>query len=205
MGAITEGCGYEELGDAVADAELVVLCTPIHRIKGFLTVLPRPLKKGFFFTDVGSTKRVITNHAAEVLPDGVYFIGGHPMTGSEKRGIGAADPFLFQNAIYVLTPVEGVPESIMNSFSSFIEDLGATVAVMDANIHDRIAAMVSHLPQMLAVTLVKMAGKLDSDDAPYLRLAAEVLPDGVYFIGGHPMPQVHSTCGMTSAAQTMMP
>jgi prephenate dehydrogenase len=172
--AITDGCGYEELEGAVADADLVVLCTPIHRIQGLLTILAGFLKKGVLVTDVGSTKSTITKHAVDVLPEGVLFIGGHPMAGSEQRGITAADPFLYQNAIYVLTPVDGVSEPAVNKFSSFLEkSLGATVVVMDADIHDRIAAAVSHLPQMLAVTLVKLAGRLDKDeDAPYLRLAA---------------------------------
>ena len=173
IGAITEGCGYEEIKNVVNDADLVVLCTPIHRIQGLITVLAGTLKNGILVTDVGSTKRAITNHAADILPEGIDFIGGHPMTGSEHRGIDAADPFLFQNAIYVLTPEKGVCDSVIGTLSGFIGDvLGGTVVVMDAGLHDRIAAAVSHLPQILAVTLVKMMGKLDSGDAPFLRLAA---------------------------------
>ncbi len=172
MDAITEGYGYEELDEAVTDADLVVLCTPIHRIQGLITVLARSLREGVLVTDVGSTKRAITEHAAQVLPDNVYFIGGHPMTGSEKSGIHAADPFLFQNAIYVLTPGNGVPEEMLNDFSGFIGDLGSSVIVMNAVLHDRIAAAVSHLPQMIAVTLVEMMGELSAEDAPYLKLAA---------------------------------
>ncbi len=171
--AITEGCGYEEINDAVSDADLVVLCTPIHRIQGLITVLAGALKNGILVTDVGSTKRAIAGHAAQVLPEGIDFIGGHPMAGSERRGIDAADPFLFQNAIYVLTPGKCVSDSVIETFSGFIGDvLGGTVVVMAAGLHDRIAAAVSHLPQILAVTLVKMMGKLDSGDAPFLRLAA---------------------------------
>jgi len=172
MGAITEGYGYEELACAVQDADLIALCTPIHRIQGILTQLSPLLSKGMLVTDVGSTKRVITSHAVKVLPEGVYFIGGHPMAGSEKRGVGAADPFLFQNAIYVLCPAEGVPCEILDRFSSLVESLGAHIMLMDADTHDHIAAAVSHLPQMIAVTLVKMIGELDSENAPYLRLAA---------------------------------
>jgi len=172
MGAITEGCGYEEMDAAVRDADLVVLCTPIHRIQGLLTVLAGSLKKGTLVTDVGSTKRAITEHALQVIPEGVDFIGGHPMTGSEKRGVLAADPYLFQNAIYVLCPAGDVSRDIVVGFSGFLEAIGAAVIVMDAETHDRIAAAVSHLPQILAVTLVEMVGRFDSEDAPYLRLAA---------------------------------
>jgi prephenate dehydrogenase len=172
MGVITEGCGYEELGNAVRDADVVFLCTPIHRIQGLLTLLSPFLREGVVVTDVGSTKRAITSHAGEVLPPGVHFIGGHPMAGSENRGVQAADPFLFQNAIYVLCPASGVPSETVDTLSHFIGEIGARVMVMNADLHDRIAAAVSHLPQLLAVTLVETVGKLNRENAPYLRLAA---------------------------------
>jgi len=172
LGAITEGCGYEELETAVCDADLVFLCTPIHRIKGLLTVIAGCLKPGALVTDVGSTKRAISEHAASVIPDGVYFIGGHPMAGSEKRGVDAADPYLFQNAIYVLCPADDVSDEIIASFSSYLAKIGAAVILLEAGLHDRIAAAVSHLPQLLAVALVNMVGGFDSESAPYLTLAA---------------------------------
>ena len=85
LGAITEGCGYGEIEHAVGDADLVVLCTPINRIQGLITQLAPMLKPGVLITDVGSTKRAITKHAHNTLPEGVHFIGGHPMAGSEKQ------------------------------------------------------------------------------------------------------------------------
>lgn len=172
MGAITEGYGYEELDIAVSDADLVFLCTPITRIQGLLTVLSDSLKQGAVVTDVGSTKRAITEHAADVIPEGVWFIGGHPMTGSEKRGVLAGDPFLFQNAIYVLCPSASVPEEVVSALSAFLGSLGAAIIILDAGLHDNIAATVSHLPQLLAVALVEMVGGAHSDTAPYLTLAA---------------------------------
>jgi prephenate dehydrogenase len=172
LGAITEGCGYDEMDQVVGDADLVVLCTPINRIQGLITQLAPMLKPGVLVTDVGSTKRTITTHAHNTLPAGVHFIGGHPMAGSEKSGINAADPFLFQNAIYVLCPDGAVPETLTRSFVRLLDTLGSVVVVLDAESHDRIAAAVSHLPQLLAITLVDMVGGLDSGETPYLRLAA---------------------------------
>ncbi len=172
MGAIDRGTGYERLADAVKEADLIVLCTPIRRILELLTDMGPSLKPGVLVTDVGSTKREITHHAARVLPPGVHFIGGHPMTGSERSGITAADPFLFQNAMYILTPGADVPDEIVRNLSIFLASLGAHVTMMDAVLHDRIAANVSHLPQMLAVTLVNMVGEKASDHEPYLQLAA---------------------------------
>ncbi len=172
IGAINDGCGYGDLAEAVENADLVFLCTPIQRIKDLLTPLASSLKTGVLVTDVGSTKQEITSHAESVLPQGVHFIGGHPMTGSEKRGILAADPFLFQNAIYVLCPGSGTPEWIVKNFSDFLSSIGARVVILDADLHDRIAATVSHLPQIVAITLVNMVGKASTGSAPYLQLAA---------------------------------
>lgn len=172
LGAITEGYGYEDLERAVHDADLIVLCTPIHRIQGLLTVIAGFVKPGAVVTDVGSTKYAIARHAAEVMPLGVWFIGGHPMTGSEKRGVLAGDPFLFQNAIYVLCPATGVPDEVVKAFMHYLERIGAAIIVLNAELHDRIAAAVSHLPQLLAVALVEMIGGAHSDSAPYLTLAA---------------------------------
>ena len=172
LGVITEGCGYGELDGAVKDADLVFLCTPIHSIQGLLTLLAPLLREGTLVTDVGSTKRVITRHAAETLPRGVHFIGGHPMAGAESRGVGASDPFLFQNAIYVLCPEGEIPDAEVHTLSGLLGEIGARVIIMEADLHDRVAAAVSHLPQLLAVSLVEMVGRLNMEDAPYLRLAA---------------------------------
>ena len=173
IGAVTEGCGYDELSNVAKEADLIFLCTPIHRIQGLLTVLATSLKAGVTITDVGSTKSEITAHAEEVLSPDVHFIGGHPMAGAEVSGVQASDPFLFQNAMYVLTPASGVPDSLIEKFSAFLIDaLGARVAVIDATLHDRIAATVSHLPQIIAVTLINMVAGLDADNGQYMKLAA---------------------------------
>ncbi|MFC1537889.1 prephenate dehydrogenase/arogenate dehydrogenase family protein [Candidatus Latescibacterota bacterium] len=172
LGAIDEGYGYDELDTAVKDADIVFLCTPITRIKELMTEVSVSLKPGALVTDVGSTKHEIANHARDVLPAGVHFIGGHPMTGSEKRGVNASDPFLFQNAIYVLCPADDVPKEIVEEFSGFIHVTGARIVIMESELHDNIAAAISHLPQMIAVTLVNMVQNETTDSAPYLQLAA---------------------------------
>jgi prephenate dehydrogenase len=172
VGAVTEGCGYEELVNVVPNADLVVLCTPINRIQGLLSLIAPHLRDGVLVTDVGSTKRSITAHATSTLPSGIHFIGGHPMTGSEKRGIDAADPFLFQNAIYVLCPTDTAPLREVERLSGFLGHIGASVVILNAELHDKITAAVSHLPQLLAVALVEYVGSLSVPDAPYLQLAA---------------------------------
>ncbi len=160
IGAIEYGYGYDELGEAVREADLVLLTTPITRILSLLEMLSSlELPPGLVISDAGSTKGRIVSEAARLLPRTVHFVGGHPMAGSEKSGVAAADPFLFQNAIYVLCPGRGVPDTITERLGRLFESLGARVLIMGAEEHDRAVAAVSHLPQFLAVALVNFAAR----------------------------------------------
>jgi prephenate dehydrogenase len=170
LGSIERGYEYEHVAEAVAEADLVILATPIRRILDLLAVLGRcDLPAGLVVSDVGSTKGEIVREAARLLPAGVCFVGGHPMAGSEKSGVAAADPFLFQNAIYVLCPAPNVDAGVTEGLGGLFESLGSRVIIMDAELHDRAVAAVSHLPQFLAVALVNFAAR-GSDHA--LKLAA---------------------------------
>ncbi len=172
LGAIDWGFPYESLDLGVKNADIVFLCTPIFRILELLGEVGRYARPGTLITDVGSTKAEIATAAERLLPKGLFFIGGHPMAGSEKRGVDAADPLLFQNVIYVLTPTKDVPLKLCDHFASLIESIGARVVVTGPHTHDMVAAAVSHLPQMIAVALVKMVGELNQENPLFLRLAA---------------------------------
>jgi len=173
LGALDDGFGYEDLEKAAAECDLVVLATPIKRILSLLETLGRfDLPEGLIVSDVGSTKGLIVEAARRSLPEGVLFIGGHPMAGSEKSGIGAADPFLFQNAIYVLCPGKNVSREAAEELGGLLEKTGARVMVMEAAVHDRTVAAVSHLPQFVAVALVDFAARRDAAGCHALKLAA---------------------------------
>jgi prephenate dehydrogenase len=121
---------------------------------------------------VGSTKEEICSAAKHLLPD-VYFIGGHPMAGSEKSGPAAADPYLFQNAMHVLTPAGGDPSPRDRELGGFFEHwLGSRALFIDPVRHDRIVAAVSHVPHLLAVALVNSAQEVESAIPGTLGLAA---------------------------------
>lgn len=171
-GAIDDGFTYDHLETALSCADLVFLCTPISRILDLIEPVASAVPKGAVITDVGSTKTEIVRTAQRVVPEGVHFIGGHPMAGSEKRGVLAADPYLFENAIYVLAPARGVPETLLDCLSGLVSRLGAKVVLMEPEEHDRTAAAISHLPQMVAISLVSLVGHLDGEESMYLRLAA---------------------------------
>ena len=172
LGVIDEGIPYQDMPDKLGEADMIFLCTPIHRIAELLPEIPGCAKRGAIVTDVGSTKAQIVALAERTFPSDVSFIGGHPMAGSETRGVQAADPFLFQNAVYILTPSRGTPQEVVEELMDLVERLGARVAVMDASVHDRIAAAVSHLPQMMAVALMGMVGRLSEENPLFLRMAA---------------------------------
>ena len=175
LGAVDACFGYEEIVEAASGSDLIILATPIAVILEHLKTLGASgaqLPPGLVVTDVGSTKREIIRAARRSLPPGVHFIGGHPLAGSEQRGMGAADPFLFQNAYYVLTPLPDVPPDAVTRLASLFGATGARVVVLSAEDHDRIAATISHLPQLLAVSLVRFLDELGDNREHGLRLAA---------------------------------
>jgi prephenate dehydrogenase len=172
VGAIDEGWDYAHLERAVAPAELVFLCTPIRSILELLEPVGRCAGPGALITDVGSTKRQIMAKAVASLREGQFFIGGHPMAGSEKAGVTAADPFLFQNAIYILVPGAGVPAARYGAFIALLQGIGAKVLELSVEVHDQVVAAISHLPQMIATALVRMAGELNRENGYFLALAA---------------------------------
>lgn len=170
--AIDRGFAREELAEAVAQADLIFLCTPILAILNLLQSLGELVKPGSLITDVGSTKRQIVETASIHLPSHCDFIGGHPMAGSEAKGGEAADPFLFENTTWVLTPAKPLPESQRRIIGDLVELTGAKVLLMPPQLHDEIAAAVSHLPRMAAVALMSLVAKRQSESSHFLKMAA---------------------------------
>ncbi|MBI4418714.1 MAG: prephenate dehydrogenase [Ignavibacteriales bacterium] len=156
------------LARAVENADLVILATPLNRIKSLLPVIARSVSSQALVTDVGSVKAQIMNDARMWFPKG-NFIGGHPMAGSEHSGIQAAHPLLFENAIYVLTPLS---KARVRAATAFVRSVGARPLVMDAGVHDAVVATVSHLPQLVAIALMNLAGSQPGMAKACLQLGA---------------------------------
>ena len=169
---LDEGYPREELEKAASTADLIFICTPILQILRLLPVLGNCARPGTLITDVGSTKRKIVETANIHLPADVDFIGGHPMAGSEFRGIEAADTFLFENATYVLTPSRPIREEKRRALGELLERIGAKVLLLQPRLHDEIAAAVSHLPQMASVALMNLAASKQSESPHFLKMAA---------------------------------
>lgn len=169
IGAIDEGT--TDLARGVRGAEVVVLATPVGVTLELAPALAAVLAPGTLVMDVGSTKAAVCRRMAAVLPPEVHFVGGHPMAGSEQQGIEAADPYLFQNAVFVLTPGDA-PEAAVAEAAALVGLTGAQVALMDPELHDRAVAAVSHLPQLVAVALLEAAAAAEAATPGVLSLAA---------------------------------
>jgi prephenate dehydrogenase len=140
-----------------------------------LRTLPEVAKTaspGTIVTDVGSTKSLIVKQAKTHFTRECHFIGGHPMAGSEKGGWENADSYLFENVIYVLTPMPDSPPNATKALMSLLQTLGAQMVLLDAEEHDRVAADVSHLPHLLAMTLTNFIARAGVASEPRMKLAA---------------------------------
>lgn len=143
----------------VAGADIVILATPILPMPELAAKMAPGLKRGCIVTDVGSTKLMITRKIERVLPRGVYFVGGHPMAGSEKRGVDLARRDLFKRSICILTRTLGTNSGALITVRQLWRALGADVVVLSPKVHDRIASEISHLPHMLAFTMMNSVDK----------------------------------------------
>jgi prephenate dehydrogenase len=137
----------------VADAELVVVCTPVDCIVEQVLSVAANGRPGCLITDVGSTKAAILRHLQGRLPAGIEFVGSHPLAGSEKHGLAHADAHLLEGRLVLVTPSADSSDSALSRIRDFWTALGAHVRVMDAEEHDRALALTSHLPHLLSSAL----------------------------------------------------
>lgn len=163
---MNEMFGPDEYKKAISTADVVFVATPVGEVKSVFKEIAPHLKKGAIVTDVCGIKGPVAKWASQCLPKHAIFIGGHPMAGSERRGIAAASAALFENAIYAL--MAGPHKRAMEQMSEFIEAIGARPLVMSAKEHDVSVASASHLPQLAAVALVAAAKKASSAQ-PHVR------------------------------------
>ncbi len=174
-GAIDRGAA--NLEDAVADADLIYLATPVTLILELLPAVGRAAKSGALVTDAGSTKARIERVAQEALPAGVLFLGGHPLAGREVAGIENADSELFVGARYVVVRDTANRGGAEEEFLGWVRKLGAEPVEMDAETHDWAMALVSHLPQLASTALASAAWDETDEDGLPLRLAASGFQD----------------------------
>ncbi len=144
----------ETLSESVTGADLVILATPIQTFADYFEQMGRDLKPGCIVTDVGSTKSLPHKWAAKMLPKNVFYVGSHPIAGSEKRGVEYARDDLLTGARCIVTHTRGTSANCARQVEQFWARLGCKVHTMTPAQHDKLFGMVSHLPHITAMSLV---------------------------------------------------
>jgi cyclohexadieny/prephenate dehydrogenase len=145
---------------AVTDADLVILCVPLGAMSTVAASIAHDLPPEAIISDVGSSKAAVAAALAAALPDHAI-VPAHPVAGTERSGPEAGFAALFHNRWCIITPPEGTPDSAVQQVTAFWEKLGAQVEVMDAAHHDLVLAVTSHLPHLIAYTIVGTASDLE--------------------------------------------
>jgi len=150
----------ETAGDAVREAELVILCVPVGAMNAAAEAIAADLIPGTIVSDVGSSKRRVGEALARTLPEAVV-IPAHPVAGTENSGPDAGFPELFRHRWCIVTPDDTAPPAAVEALTQFWEGLGATVEIMDPAHHDLVLAVTSHIPHLIAYTIVGTASDLE--------------------------------------------
>lgn len=151
--------------------DMIFLCTPVEYNEGYLRAVKPYLKEGALVTDVGSTKTSIHQAVKELSMEGV-FVGGHPMAGSEKTGYENSTDHLLENAYYMITPPEGAPKENVERLVAVAKTVSAIPMVLSCGEHDLAVAAISHLPHIVASSLVNLVRDADDDRETMKQIAA---------------------------------
>ena len=178
-GAIDDGTA--DPGDAVRGSQVVVLATPVLTIVDLIERLGPVLPARTLLTDVGSTKAAVVDRALKVFGKntGKRFLAGHPMAGKEMSGVDYADADLFRNAAWFLTPLPGqsLNDGLFAEYAGWIDAIGARIAMLPAEEHDRLCAWISHVPQMISTALAAALVEEFGAEAPLLPAGGRALQE----------------------------
>nr|MBU1328760.1 prephenate dehydrogenase [Candidatus Omnitrophota bacterium] len=169
-----------DLEDGVKDSDFVIIATPVFKIAKIANQTAPFLKKGAILIDAGSTKKYIVKSIEKTKLKDLYFVGSHPIAGSERSGIKSADKNLFKGAYCILTETKNTNPKALNKVKKFWGELGMKVRVMSVDAHDRLLSKISHLPHAVAVSLVNSIGREGID------LAAGGFQDTTRIASGEP-------------------
>ena len=151
----------DKIHDAVKDADLVILAVPVGSMKSVAKSITSSLKEGAIVTDTGSTKNSVINDVNPYIPTRVNFIPSHPLAGTEYSGPKSGFSSLFENRYWLIVNEKETGQT--KRLANFFENLGSIVETVSAEYHDKILAITSHLPHLIAYTIVGTASDLESD------------------------------------------
>ena len=153
-----------DLDEAVSDADLIVLCTPVSTIVPLIQNLVSQVRPGTLITDVGSVKDPVVHGADKLIPEGVFFVGSHPIAGGENSGLEASTANLYQDAKCIVTPTDKTDKAALEKISTLWQAVGMKVISLSTDEHDFIFGAVSHLPHIVAYALMNTLGALKTPD-----------------------------------------
>lgn len=173
----------QDASDACREADLIVYATPVG---SFLDIARQTVpfyKKGALVTDVGSVKGTLVRDMENFMPEGISFVGGHPIAGSDRSGIDSASADLFSGAKCILTPTAKTDKESLSVVTNIWETFGSIVKLIGAEEHDRMYAAVSHLPHFIAYEIVNTVADIDSS---YLNFSGKGFFDTTRIASSHP-------------------
>jgi len=171
---------------AVSNADLVILCTPLAQMRSLAEKILPALKSGAIVTDVGSVKADVVRELEPIIAKaGAHFVGSHPMAGGEKMGVRAARADLYANALCVVTPTKKSNPTAVRKLEQFWQALGARTLRLDAAQHDLLVSRSSHLPHVIAATLVNLVLN-PANPKPQIGLCATGFRDTTRIASGSP-------------------
>ena len=164
---------HDEIGACVAGANLVVVCTPVGAYAEIAETMRPHLAPGAIVSDVGSVKQAAIRDFGPQIPEGVHLVPGHPVAGTEHSGPEAGFAELFQGRWCILTPPPGTQDAAVERVAELWRRAGSQVEIMDAAHHDRVLAITSHLPHLIAYTIVSTATDLaDATQSEVIKFSA---------------------------------
>ena len=153
-----------DLSEVVSDADLIVLCTPVSTIVPLIQNLIQQVKPGALITDVGSVKDSVVHGADKVVPEGIFFVGSHPIAGGENSGLEASTANLYQDAKCIVTPTDKTDTTALEKINALWHAVGMKVISLTTDEHDFIFGAVSHLPHIVAYALMNTLGSLKTPE-----------------------------------------
>ena len=175
-------------GAAAEGADLVVLCTPLGTYEDLARKMAPHLKPGAILTDVGSVKQAVIRDLGPHVPEGVHLVPGHPIAGTEHSGPEAGFAELFEGRWCILTPPPGTNQGAVDKLAELWRRCGSTVDIMDAQHHDAVLAITSHLPHLIAYTIVGTASDIEQGTlAEVAKFSAGGFRDFTRIAGSNPI------------------
>ena len=153
---------FEDAGETVAGADLVIICSHLGSYPSVGKAMSSHLVPGAIVTDVGSVKGCVARDLGPHIPQEVHLVPGHPVSGSEKSGPEAGFETLFDGRWWILTPDDDADQDVVRTLAAFVGALGSQVEIMDAERHDLVLAITSHLPHLIAYNIVGTADDMET-------------------------------------------